>query len=77
MGRLMGRCTSGRMGVSFNIIFYVPESMSADGSLVTWYSAIIAKGVTSGIGDQLAITGLLVIVHAIRIPGLFDASAGC
>ena len=63
------------MGVSFNAVFHVPEPVSADCSLMTWYSTIIAKGVAPG--DQFAIAGLLVVVHAVRIPRLLDASDMC
>ena len=46
----------------------VPEPESACGSLMAWYSAIVAQGVAPVVNHHFAVAGLLIIIDAVGIP---------
>ena len=46
----------------------VPEPESACGSLMAWYSAIVAQGVAPVVKYHLAVACLLEIIYAVGVP---------
>ena len=63
-----GQVASGGVGISLDAIFHIPEPESACGSLMAWYSAIVAQGVAPVVKYHLAVACLLEIIYAVGVP---------
>ena len=64
------------MGSSLDTILHIPEPESACGSLMAWYSAIVAQGVAPVVKYHLAVACLLKVIDAVGVLCLLNATHG-